>query len=138
MSNNELWFAELSGLITTHFKTRLKNLIPATLFKKLKITTSNSDIAPTELPAIWIEEASSLETGENLDNTSINAVIETIQITVYHNGQMKDVKKLMNASVLAMKQMRFGAVMTPIYATNHDIKTAVARFRRIIGEGDSF
>lgn len=138
MNGNELWFAELSGLILTHFKTRLKKLIPDGQFKKLKITNSNSDIAPTELPAIWLEEVSSMETGENLDNTSINAVIETVQITVFYNGQMKDVKKLMNASVLAMKQMRFGAIMTPIYTTNHDMKTAVARFRRIIGEGDSF
>lgn len=138
MNGNELWFAELSGLILTHFKTRLKKLIPDGQFRKLKITTSNSDIAPTELPAIWLEEVSSMETGENLDNTSINAVIETVQITVFYNGQMKDVKKLMNASVLAMKQMRFGAIMTPIYTTNHDMKTAVARFRRIIGEGDSF
>lgn len=138
MNGNELWFAELSGLILTHFKTRLKKLIPDGQFKKLKITNSNSDIAPTELPAIWLEEVSSMETGENLDNTSINAVIETVQITVFYNGQMKDVKKLMNASVLAMKQMRFGAIMTPIYTTNHDMKTAVARFRRIIGESDSF
>ena len=137
MSNNELWFAELTGLVTTHFKTRLKKLIPATLFKQLKITTDNSAIAPTELPAIWLEEVSSMETGENLDNTSINAVMETIQVTIYHNGQMKDVKKLMNASVLAMKQMRFGAVMTPIYTTNHDKKTGIARFRRLIGESDS-
>lgn len=138
MNGNELWFAELSGLILTHFKTRLKKLIPDGQFKKLKITNSNSDIAPTELPAIWLEEVSSMETGENLDNTSINAVIETVQITVFYNGQMKDVKKLMNASVLAMKQMRFGAIMTPIYTTNHDMKTAVARFRRLIGESDSF
>lgn len=138
MSNNELWFAELSGLITTHFKTRLKRLIPADLFRKLKITTSNSDIAPTELPAIWLEEVSIMETGENLDNTSINAVVETIQVTVFHNGQMKDVKKLMNASVLAMKQLRFGAVMAPVYTTNHDMNTGVARFRRIIGESDAF
>ena len=137
MNNNELWFSELDGLIATHFKTRMKKLIPATQFKKLKITNSNSDNAPTELPAIWLEEVSSLETGENLDSTSINAVIETVQITVYHNGQMKDVKKLMNASVLAMKQMRFGAVMTPIYTTNHDMKTGIARFRRLIGESDS-
>ena len=138
MNNNELWFAELSGLILTHFKTRLKKLIPDGQFRKLKITTSNSDIAPTELPTIWLEEVSSMETGENLDNTSINAVIETIQVTVFYNGQMKDVKKLMNASVLAMKQMRFGAIMTPIYTTTHEMKTGVARFRRLIGEGDSF
>ena len=136
MNGNELWFAELSGLILTHYKARLKKLIPDQ-FKKLKITNSNSDIAPTELPAIWLEEVSSMETGENLDNTSINAVMETIQVTIYHNGQMKDVKQLMNASVLAMKQMRFGAVMTPIYTTNHDMKTGIARFRRIIGESDS-
>ena len=137
MNGNELWFAELGGLILTHFKTRLKKLIPDGQFKKLKITNSNSDIAPTELPAICLEEVSSMETGENLDNTSINAVMETIQVTIYHNGQMKDVKQLMNASVLAMKQMRFGAVMTPIYTTNHDMKTGIARFRRIIGESDS-
>lgn len=137
MNGNELWFAELGGLILTHYKARLKKLIPDQ-FKKLKITNSNSDIAPTELPAIWLEEVSSMETGENLDNTSINAVMETIQVTIYHNGQMKDVKKLMNASVLAMKQMRFGAVMTPIYTTTHEMKTGVARFRRLIGESDSF
>jgi len=138
MNGNELWFAELGGLILTHYKTRLKKLIPDGQFKKLKITNSDSDITPTELPAIWLEEVSPMETGENLDNTSINAVMETIQVTIYHNGQMKDVKKLMNASVLAMKQMRFGAVMTPIYTTTHEMKTGVARFRRLIGESDSF
>lgn len=137
-NNNELWFAQLSGIIFTHFVARMKTLLTTAQFKKTKFTTDNSEITPTHLPAVYLEEVFPIEEGSTLDNTSINAVTETIQITVYHNGQMRDVKSLMTNCVLAMKQMRFGVATMPIFTTNHDMKTGVARFRRIVGESDTF
>ena len=132
MSSNELWFAQVSGVLFTHFVTRMKKLTN----KKIKYTQSNSDISPTSLPAIHFQEVEPVEVGSDIDNTGIHAVRETIQLTVYGNGQMSEVKDIMSKGVVCMKQMRFNMTGMPVYTTNHDIKQGVARFRRLIGASD--
>lgn len=132
MSSNELWFAQVGNILYTNFVTRMKKLTN----KKIKYTQSNSDISPTVLPAVHFMEVEPVETGGDIDNTGIHAIRETIQLTVYANGQMSEVKDIMNKSVLCMKQMRFNMTGMPVYTTNHDIKQGVARFRRLIGASD--
>ena len=132
MSSNELWFAQVGGILYTHFVTRMKKLTN----RKIKYTQSNSDISPTSLPAVHFQELEPIEVGNDIENSGIHAVGETIQLTVYGNGQMSEVKDIMSKSVLCMKQMRFNMTGMPVYTTNHDIKYGVARFRRLIGADD--
>lgn len=133
---SELWFTKLKAILFTHFKAKVSRSI-GTDYGNVQFTTEENNLEPTELPTIYFEELVPTEIGTNLDNTSVNAVSETIQITVYSN-ERSDVKALMDESILAMKALRFNVTGFPIYKTDHDIKFGVARFRRNIGEGDAF
>lgn len=138
MSDNELWFASLSGVIFTQFKQRFKSLVTTTEYRKIKFTNTNSEIVPSHFPTIYLREADPVEDGNTLDGATINAIVETIQVEVYTNAQEKDTRTLMNKAILVMKQMRFGVATMPIYTTDHEMKHGVARFRRIIGADDTF
>lgn len=139
--SSETWFANLDGILFTHFVEQMKKYIRdaniSIPVSNIKMTTIDSEISPTKFPTIQFSEIESSEMGNTLDNTSINGVSEVIQITVYSNKQMQDVTKLMKYSVLAMKQLRFSTTGLPVYRTSHDVKFGVARFRRTIGANDT-
>lgn len=132
----ELWYADLASIIYTHFKTRVRSILE-NKFKNLNFTVSGENLEPTKFPTVYFRELTPAERGMTLDNTSVNAVFETIQITVYAR-ERNDLNTIMNACVLAMKQMRFSISAFPLHDKNKDYKFCVARFRRMVGEGDVF
>lgn len=132
----ENWFLTLKSVLFTHFEKRVRDILNGA-YKDIYFTIEDSNTEPTKFPSVLFAELTPLETGNNLENVSVNAVWETIQVTVYSN-QRSDVKKIMDACVVAMKALRFNITGFPIYETNHDVKFGVARFRRIIAEHDSF
>ena len=132
----ENWFLNLKAILFTHFEKKVRDTLNGE-FPNIFFTIEDSNTEPTKLPTVLFAELTPLETGNNLDNTSVNAIWETIQVTVYSN-QRSDVKKIMGACITAMKSLRFNATGFPIYETNHDIKFGVARFRRLVAERDSF
>ena len=131
---DELWFSKLNAILFTHFQARVKSILPR---KKIYFTTESNVAEPTKFPTVHFEELTPVERGNTLDNTSVNALIDTFQVTVYTQNR-GDVKTVMDACCLAMKQLRFNITSFPLYDTNHDIKFGVARFRRLVGESDSF
>jgi len=132
----ENWFFNLKAVLFTHFEKRVRDELKGS-YKDIYLTIEDNNTVPTKLPTILFTELTPIETGNNLDNASVNAIWETIQVTVYSN-ERSDVKKIMNACVFAMKALRFNITGFPIYETNHDIKFGVARFRRLVAEHDSF
>ena len=134
--SDELWFTKIGSVIFTQFKTRTKGIL-SPKFPKLKFTSDGENLENTKLPTVYFRELTPAERGMTLDNTSVNALFETIQITVY-SQERKDVTEIMNACVLGMKQLRFSISGFPIYDRKKDIHYCVARFRRMIGEGDVF
>lgn len=132
----ENWFLNLKAILFTHFEKKVRDTLDGA-FPNIFFTIEDSNTEPTKLPSVLFAELTPLETGNNLDNTSVNAIWETIQVTVYSN-QRSDVKKIMGACMTAMKSLRFNVTGFPLYETNHDIKFGVARFRRLVAERDSF
>lgn len=130
------WYDNLKQVLFTHFKTRVTTLINDSS-KKVYFTLEGNNTEPTKFPTIYFEELTPIERGMTLNNTDVNALSETIQITVYSDNR-REVKSLMVKSLSAMKSMRFNITGFPLYETNHDIKFGVARFRRTIGCDDTF
>ena len=133
---SENWFQKLKAVLFTQFEKKVKDALNGS-YADIFFTIEEDNTEPTKLPTVFFSELTPIETGNNIDNVSVNALYETIQITVYSN-ERSDVKKIMDACVLAMKSLRFNITGFPIYETNHDIKFGVARFRRLIAEHDFF
>ena len=99
---------------------------------------TNSDRADTvpKFPTVYIHEMPGMETGEDLQGDTINAVWSSFQIEVTTNTKMNDAKEVMNEVVRIMKTMRFQVIATPEFQNTDSTYRRVARFRRMIADDD--
>lgn len=119
--------------------SRLKNKYPQTLKTKYPNTRfTTSDVIPQnpKFPTVYVHERGSMETGEDLDRTTINAVTASFQIDVEDNSSMENATEVMNYVLQTMKALRFGVVTMPEFKNTTDVYRKVAVFRRVIGDGD--
>lgn len=119
--------------------SRLKNKYPQSLktkFPKTYFTTSDRVPQNPQFPTIYVHERSSMETGEDLDHATINAVQSSFQIEVTDNSSMENATEVMNYVLQTMKALRFGVVTMPEFQNTDSVFRKVAVFRRVIGDGD--
>lgn len=126
------WFSKIESRIFTILKNRMRNEFPS-----LHFTTVSENVNASKFPMLYLHELEQVETGNDLTNTDVNAIICTIQIQVYAKNAA-DCKEIMTDAVLQMKRLMFNVPAMPIYSTANDktIFLASARFRRVIGGGD--
>lgn len=126
MSTENLVFTQIKALFSEKLKEKYINLY---------FTTSNKVQATPKFPTIYIHELPSVETGNDLENTEINGKIAKFQIEVFDNQSQTRASETMTEVVRIMKGMRFSVNEMP-YFDNTDTYRKVARFRRVIGNGD--
>ena len=117
--------------IKTQFSKKLKDRYP-----NLKFTNSDRADTVPKFPTVYIHEMTGAETGEDLQGDTINAVWSSFQIEVTTNTKMNDAKEVMNEVVRIMKTMRFQVIATPEFQNTDSTYRRVARFRRMIADGD--
>jgi len=134
MSSNAKWFHEVESKYRSYFMTRLQKALPDYTFNFPMEEMNNT---PTEFPTVFFHEISQIETGNDLDNSGINAVMETIEVQVITNDSLSENKDITATATLLMKQMRFNAVALPTYLKEgENIRRSISRFRRVIGCDD--
>lgn len=131
--DSEYWYAELESRLFTIFRTRL-----AAKIYNVKCTTKDQQIIERNFPMVYFHELEQMEIGNDLDNTSINAVNETIQIQVYAKND-EDCRNITTESVVQMKKLRFNINAMPIYTHSEDGRISLSVFRatRVYGGGDN-
>lgn len=89
-------------------------------------------------PFIYVHLLPGVEEMQDLNNTTINGGTFTLQIRVTDNEDTVKVKNLMDKIVEVMKGMRFNVVAMPEFnASSSSIYNQVARFRRLIANGET-
>lgn len=121
--------------------TRIKNEFSVKTKEKYKMTDKNfstvgSSDTPAVFPFVYVQMLAPLETGRDLEGTSINSGIYTFQIDVTDNKSQSNARAVMTEVLKVMKKMAFQATQMPIYEDTKDIHRCTARFRRTIGEND--
>lgn len=106
-------------------------------YSTLNCTTKGENVGTAQFPTLYMKELPAVEIGNDLDNTTVNAVMCTIEIQVFTKNDEAKCKSIMNDAVLEMKRFRFNATAMPIVETNNYISSGVARFRRVVGSGDT-
>lgn len=135
MPLSTLWWASLESVIFTKVKTKLTKNIGED-FPKLYCTMSPVTQSAANFPTVYIHSVDWMESGQDLDNDDIHAVLLTMQIDVIANSSLADTKKVMNECVGIMKSMRFDIMAMPIYSSQDNLFMGVLRFRRYIGGND--
>ena len=101
------------------------------------IASANSD-TPPDFPCLQLSQIDNLDTADDLENSE-NAVESVIEIQTYSNRNLNESRKIINVSCDAMRQMGYRRIMGPKQIANvgdGNIYRMVARFRRIIGNGE--
>lgn len=130
---SDVWFSYLESKIFTLVSAELKKKNP-----NVNYTSKSSSTAITEFPTIVIKELRQDELGMDLDNTTVNAVRESIQVEVYSDKpSSSECESLSRQAYMAMKKLRFNGTGRGVLFRDGDIWERFDTFERVIGQGDT-
>ena len=134
--------ADWTDRISSVVFTRIKNEFSSSLNGKYKMKDENfstvgSSDTPAVFPFVYIQQLDPMETGEDLEGTTINGGLFTFQIDVTDNKKQENAKEVMTEVMRIMKTMGFKCKPLPFFdSPAKGVFRMTARFRRSIGEGD--
>lgn len=137
---DELWFTKIEPTILTRLQYYLSEIENAP-FPDLVCTTTKRNLTETEdtvtgqFPTLYLF-TSNVETGNDLDNITVNGVKCTTEITVYDNLSKERCEQIANAALAIMKSMRFNSSKLPLCTEYKNIYLANIICRRIVGAGN--
>lgn len=129
------WFLNILPSVFTQVEYMLSKRKDAP-YPKLNCTTKSQNTI-TQFPTLYLHELQPVELGEDLVNDGVNAVLSTMEIQVWSNVSETECKAIIADAVLEMKRFGYSVTMFPDVRTDNKIAWGAARFRRVIGAGDS-
>lgn len=132
---DETWYSKIEGEVFTQVSYMLTGRADAP-FPSLHCTSVNEAINPAKLPCLFLHELNPIETGQDLDNVTVNAIMHSVEIQVWSNNGQTECKSILTAATTEMKRLRYNIVMFPTIKTENGISWGVLRARRVIGAGD--
>lgn len=132
----DTWFAEIESTVftTVQYHLKVKNGAP---YPKLNCTTKSQTDQLSVFPTLYLHELPALEIGQDLVNRTVNAVRCTIEAQVFSNKSENEVRLILAQVTLVMKSLGFNVTAFPDPTTTKQVSSGVARFSRVIGNGDS-
>lgn len=130
------WFNQIESNVYSQLEYMLKGKADAP-FPNLYMTTVSQEVKEPDLPAMRVHELNPVETGQDLDNVTVNAVMSTFEIQAWSNQGESHCKAILTKAVTEMKRMRFNIIMLPTTTTSNGLAWGVFRARRVIGAGDT-
>lgn len=128
------WFASLEAKIFNIVSYRLKKALGYS-DSDIKCTTDGHSGTTAVFPTFYFHELSPFESGQDVENKTLNAITETIEIIVYTKDRQQ-CKTIINQAVVQMKALGFDITMMPVITTDQNVYDGIARFRRLVGSGD--
>lgn len=125
-------FSQILSRVFTQVSYQLKKK-----YSGLNCTTKGENLGEAKFPTLYMRELQALEIGNDLENATINAIQCTIEIQVFTKNDETKCKEIINAAVVEMKRFRFNVTAMPIVDTRDTVSTGIARFRRVVGSGDT-
>lgn len=129
---SEIWFMNIEPYVFTVFKKRMKDKFPHAYY-----TTENQNVTEKKFPCVYLHLVDQAEIGNDLDNTTVNAVRANFRVQVFSKTAAEN-RSIMTEAVMQLKQLRFNVTMMPVFAAERDksVFFSDARFSRVIGAGD--
>lgn len=106
-------------------------------YPDLKCTTKNENGLPAEFPTLFLHELTPVESGQDLENVGVNAVLATIEIQVWTNTTEMDCRQIIADATTEMKALQFNIIAMPVIEMKDKIAWGVIRCRRMIGANDN-
>ena len=121
-------FSRIQSRTTAQFRKRFPNIF---FTKSARVSKDPS------FPTIYVQKMQGAERGQDLEGTSINAVLSSFQIEVTDNGENDSVANEIAWFICGvMKSMRYQMMGEPITDETDSTFRVIARYQRIVGFGD--
>ena len=136
--------AEVDNSWAYDFENKIFTIVKTKALKKLKskypdinFTTSNnnSDDNP-KFPCVYIHQLGSTESGNDLENNTINALYVTFQIETYSKTSQRDAKYVMSIVGDIFKSYGFSINEFPEFNNESSVYRCVMRVQRLVGSAD--
>lgn len=126
---------QMESIITTQLRVRVPQLTN-NRFPNMSFTNEVTDNMPS-FPNVFVHQIGARETGRDLDNRSIHAISNTLQVEIATNTTKSDAQIVTNACIIALKALRYSILEGQIYQKDNNIHRFVFRARRTIASGDT-
>lgn len=121
-----------SSEIFTHVKYAVKSLCTN--------ASQTFQESPAKFPYVFVDTKDSPESNTDMENNEC-AVNSTVEITAYTRDGLSSAKKIISLADTEMRNMGFQRIFGPQQVTNAadaGITRVIARYRRLICDGDEF
>lgn len=137
MMKDEYWFSRLESVIFDLIKK--KSMPYLKKYSDINFVSEPMSETPAKFPCVEITELPGIERGRTFDETTVNGILETIQVNVYSEKSKSIANDVMSEIVYQMKQapLSFEVTAMPTHAKNGNIHRYSARFRRLVMGGDT-
>lgn len=131
------WVSQIESDVSTYIQYQLIERVDAP-FPSLTITTSNQNESVegvSDFPTVYVHLLPPVELGNDLYNEDVAAVRATFELQIYSLNQT-ECKDITDACIRIMKHLRFNVPMFPDPQTVDKKHFAIARFSRVLGNGE--
>jgi len=129
------WYENIESTLFTQIAYMLKNADNAP-FPNLHCRATNEIVTPAQFPTLYLHEEQE-ETGQDLENQTVNAVNSTVYIRVWTNTTEYDCKEVLRAATKELKRFRYNVKNLPTAQLNNKIAFGEIMAFRVIGNGDT-
>lgn len=131
------WVMDVEYDVYTKIKYATETDVSA-LYPSIVYTNDNeSGLATTNDYTVYIHSLSPVSVGDDIEGAEINGIRATFECQVICSTNKVDCRKIMAFMVNAFKKYSFEGTMLPVVTKSDNMFVATARFRRIIGYGDT-
>ena len=123
----------IESIVATQLEYRLKSILLRS-YPELNITTEQTD-NPSVFPNVYIHEENAKETGNDLENLTLNAMESHMHIVVSTNRTQAECKVVKNAVLDVMKRLRYTLRSSDSVKINNVQKYSL-HFKRTFCPGD--
>lgn len=133
------WVCMLNDMICSRIKSEFSDALK----KKYKMTdienfsTELSKNTKAKFPFVLIQMLPAYEVGQDIEGTSFNAGMFTFQIDVTDNKSQSRANEVAFEILRIMKEKGFQVVSIPNFEYTKDVNRCTARYKRLIGSGDT-
>ena len=130
-----MWISEIQSKVFTRIKVegtkKLKSKYP-----NINFTTSSKVQKDPKFPNVYLQKLAGAEQGQDLDGTTVNAVISSFQVEITDNVSEDRTQEVADVICMIMKSLGYQILGEPTQDNNESTYRNISRYRRTIGEGD--
>lgn len=131
------WCFDLEPLLFTKVKAEGTKLLK-TKFPKIVFTNTDVNKGTPIYPCVYIHTISGFETGNDIENSTVNAVNYSMQVDVVTDSSQSDCRYISGVIGTVFRSLGFTISTFPISDNGSAYYRYVMRVQRVIGHGDKF